>query len=183
MQHFIYAKGFLYLLIPQVLNFEFHSELIDMIENCNTSEKSINFIGLNFIIEFMVMSMTTDFLNEESEKKFKTTVLNILENKKKIIVSLLWNSDKLLQKKIEFREIAYPRRDIESSKINYLEINNEGKLYVNEKNTFQPEDWITCAYNKAPNGSVWRAINLKTVIDIYQFLFKLEVFASSPLIE
>jgi hypothetical protein len=96
MQHFIYAKGFLYLLIPQVLNFEFHSELIDMIENCNTSEKSINFIGLNFIIEFMVMSMTTDFLNEESEKKFKTTVLNILENKKKIIVSLLWNSDKLL---------------------------------------------------------------------------------------
>lgn len=56
-------------------------------------------------------------------------------------------------------------------------------MHVNERNTFQPEDWIVNAYNKAPNGSVWRGINLKTVIDIYQFLFKLEVFASSPLIE
>jgi hypothetical protein len=79
----------------------------------------------------------------------------------------------MLDRRIEFREIAYPRRDVESYKVNYLEVTNEGNIYVNEKHTFQPEDWITGAYNKAPNGSVWRGISLKTVVDIYQFLFKL----------
>jgi hypothetical protein len=67
-----------------------------MFENCNMPEKSKNLIGFNFIVEFMVMSTTIDFLSEESEKKFKNTVLNILENKKKIIVCLLWNTEKNL---------------------------------------------------------------------------------------
>jgi hypothetical protein len=39
----------------------------------------------------MVLSTTVDFLSEESEKKFKTTVMSIMGNKKKVIVDLLWN--------------------------------------------------------------------------------------------
>lgn len=81
---------------------------------------------------------------------------------------------------MDFKEIVCLRLDVESPENYSIKLTNEGKLIPFKNSSFFHESWIIDAYQKRSNMLIWRGVNLKTVLDIYQFLFKLEVFASSP---